>query len=214
MRIGLLKPAIVVAVGAVALSACTPAKVGSAAIVGSQRITMGGLDADVSGWTTAYRSDSIVRSALPPAAINQVTASVPRTVLNQLVNFQVADEAAREHGIVPTQGALDRFEPRIQQNLGQEGLTMADLPVINLVPPSQTPALVRYIYETTALVQLLAPNATSQQEEEAALAGALGQAARRLKVTVSPQYGQYDYTTASIDGMQPLLSRPDTAAST
>jgi hypothetical protein len=214
VRIGLVKPAVAAAVGMVALGACSPVKVGSAAIVGDQRITVANLDSAVSGWTSAYRSDPVVSTVLPPSSINQVTSSVPRTVLNQLVSFQVADEAAREHGINPTKGALDRFTPQIQANLSQESLTMADLPVINLVPPNETPALIRYIYETTALVELLAPNATSQEEAQIALAAALGQAAHHLKVSVSPQYGSYDFGTASIAGTRLLLSRPDTGTST
>src|ERR1700758_985417 len=85
----------VAAAGAcVLLAACSPVKMGSAAVVGNQRITSATLDSDVSS----------LQQAVAKYGGNQVPSDQePQAVLTWLVRFAIRDKVANQNGITVNQ---------------------------------------------------------------------------------------------------------------
>jgi len=90
----------VLAVGAAGLgvcaliSACSPVQAGSAAIVGSQRITSSSLDQQVSNLQVASKPLG--------SQVTLTTAEQPRAVLTWLIRFSIMDQLAADNGISVT----------------------------------------------------------------------------------------------------------------
>ena len=78
----------------VVLAACSPVKLGSAAVVGDQRITQSALDTQVSDLQAAAKPFG--------SQITLKPADMPAAVLSWLIRFQIGDQLAADHGITLT----------------------------------------------------------------------------------------------------------------
>jgi len=188
------------------LAACSPVQVGSAAIVGDQRITVSSLDTQVSNLKTA---------AKPYASTMQLTtADYPAAVLSWLIRFEVMDQVAASNGITVTkaqsQAALSSLAPLAAQN----GLSSASqLLIENGVPPQLFPQVGRWDAQETAYgLKVNGGKEPTSQDEADKVTNAVNKAqctaAKSLNIQVSPQFGRLDYTRFSVVPAADTLSRP------
>jgi len=208
-----LAAGVAVAGACVLLAACSPVKMGSAAVVGNQRITSATLDTDVSN----------LRQAVDKG--NQVpTGQQPQAVLTWLVRFAIRDKVATQNGIsvnqTQVQSALAELNVELEQSAAQNGSgysglakTLAD----NGVPPNLQKDLGQWEAQETAYVQKvnggkLPTSQTAANNAVAKLTKADCQAANSLHIQVSPQYGQLSYDTSTtlygVSAPPNLLSLP------
>ena len=83
--------AIVIGVGLVTGCAVTPVKMGSAAIVGNERITISTLNTQATNLSQAAKKY--------PGVVNLNQAQVTQATLTWLIRYQVQEELARQAGI-------------------------------------------------------------------------------------------------------------------
>ena len=191
--------AIVIGVGLMATGcAVTPLKMGSAAIVGDERISVATLGSQVTNLSSAVSQYPGVIS-LSPAQQTQAT-------LTWLIRYQINDEIARQAGITVTaaqsQAALTAAYASAASSAEQQGVTNVTPTLIlagSGVPPDTSAQLGRYEAIANQYVKMAnggkAPTSTAAQTAaEAKLASAECQAAKALNISVNPQYGQLDYS--------------------
>ena len=188
------------------LAACSPVQVGSAAIVGSQRITVSSLDTQVSNWQTA---------AKPYASTIQIkSADAPAAVLSWLVRFAVQDQVAAANGISVTQAQSQAGLSSLSAVAQQNGFSStSQLLIANGVPPQLFPQVGQWDAQQTAYGLKAnggkAPTTTTEQNNvSAAVTKAQCTAAKSLNIQVSPQFGRLDYTQLSVVPAPDTLSRP------
>ena len=192
-------PAIVIGVGLMATGcAVTPLKMGSAAIVGDERISVATLGSQVTNLSSAVSQYPGVIS-LSPAQQTQAT-------LTWLIRYQINDEIARQAGITVTaaqsQAALTAAYASAASSAEQQGVTNVTPTLIlagSGVPPDTSAQLGRYEAIANQYVKMAnggkAPTSSAAQTAaEAKLASAECQAAKALNISVNPQYGQLDYS--------------------
>ena len=192
-------PAIVIGVGLMATGcAVTPLKMGSAAIVGDERISVATLGSQVTNLSSAVSQYPGVIS-LSPAQQTQAT-------LTWLIRYQINDEIARQAGITVTaaqsQAALTAAYASAASSAEQQGVTNVTPTLIlagSGVPPDTSAQLGRYEAIANQYVKMAnggkAPaSSAAQTAAEAKLASAECQAAKALNISVNPQYGQLDYS--------------------
>jgi hypothetical protein len=204
------------ALGAVGLGACavlagcSPVKVGSAAIVGGERITVSSLDTQVAGFNAA---------AAPYGSQVQLTAAeVPAAVLSWLIRFDIQDQVAASAGISVTQAQVQAgiasVNSQARQAAAQNGLSSAEAVYLNAgISPQMVPALGRYQAQEIAFAEQAnggqLPATTAENNTvTAALAKAQCTAAKSLDIQVNPQFGRLDYTQYTVVPAPDTLSRP------
>jgi hypothetical protein len=191
--------AIVAGVGLMAAGcAVTPVKMGSAAILGGQRISIATLGNEVANLSQAVKQY--------PGVVNLTAAEQTQATLTWLIRYQINEELARQNGITVTtaqaQAALAQAYASAKTAAEQQGLTNVTPTLIlaySGIPPDTAPELGRY--EAIANEYLKIANGgtipTSQAAQTAAgnrLSRAECQAAKALDIAVNPQFGQLDYT--------------------
>ena len=192
-------PAIVIGVGLMATGcAVTPLKMGSAAIVGNERISVATLGSQVTNLSSAVSQYPGVVS-LSPAQQTQAT-------LTWLIRYQINDEIARQAGITVTaaqsQAALAAAYASAASSAEQQGVTNVTPTLIlagSGVPPDTSAQLGRYEAIANQYVKMANGGKTpttsaAQTAADAKLASAECQAAKALDISVNPQYGQLDYS--------------------
>ena len=90
------------------IAACSPVQAGSAAIVGSQRITSSSLDQQVSNLQAAAKPYG--------SQITLTSAEQPRAVLTWLIRFSIMDQLAADNGISVTQAQSQTGLSEIQSD--------------------------------------------------------------------------------------------------
>src|SRR5579859_2280706 len=191
-------PAIAVGIGLMATGcAVTPLKMGSAAIVGNQRITVATLGSEVTNLSQA--------ASKFPGVVNLTQAQETQATLTWLIRYQINDEIAREAGITITtaqaNAALASAYSTAAASAQQQGLTNVSLNLIlagSGVPPDTSAQLGRYEAIADQYLKMVnggkTPTSTSAQTAAGAkLASAECHAAKNLDISVNPQYGQLDY---------------------
>jgi hypothetical protein len=189
--------AIVVGVG-LAVAACSPVKMGAAAIVGNQRITIATLDTEVTNLSQA--------AAQYPAAVSLTASQRTQATLTWLIRYQIFEEMARQAGITVStaqgQKALNQAVAAAESAAEQQGLTNATQTLIlaaSGIPPNTSAELGRY--EAIASQYLTIANGGTVPAAGSAAQTAAGnklntaecQAAKALNIAVNPQFGQLDY---------------------
>jgi hypothetical protein len=191
-----------VAVGAVPLcllvAGCSPVKMGSAAIVGDQRITIATLATEVTNLSQNVK--------LYPGTVQLSSAQETQETLTWLVRFPINDELARQAGITITpaqaQQALAQIYARAKANAQAQGLSNVTLNLIlvaNGIPPNRAAEVGRYqAIDDQFILQANGgqqPTSTSAQTATTAkLQHAYCVAAKALSIQVNPQFGQLNYT--------------------
>jgi hypothetical protein len=218
--------AIVVGVGLLATGcAVTPLKMGSAAIVGNQRISLATLDSEVTNLSQAVSQ----ASKQYPGEVNLTASQQTQAALTWLIRYQVYEELARQQGITispaQAQAALKQVISSAETSAAQQGLTGIGQNFIlaaSGVPPDTSGELARY--EAIADEYLKMANGGTIPTSGSAGATAAGnklsqaecQAAKALNIQVNPQFGELDYSELQVVSGSPTVTRtqgPVTAAS-
>ena len=189
--------AIMVGVG-LAVAACSPVKMGAAAIVGNERITIATLDTEVTNLSQA--------AAQYPAAVSLNASQRTQATLTWLIRYQIFEEMARQAGITVStaqgQQALNQAVAAAEASAEQQGLTNVTRTLIlaaSGIPPNTSDELGRY--EAIASQYLTIANGGTPPAAGSAAQTAAGnklntaecQAAKALNISVNPQFGQLDY---------------------
>jgi hypothetical protein len=188
------------------LAACSPVQVGSAAIVGDQRITVSSLDSQVSNLKTA---------AKPYGSSIQLTAEqMPAAVLSWLIRFAVMDQVANSNGISVSEAQTQAGLSSLSSLAAQNGFSStSQLLIANGLPPQLFSEIGRWDAQQTAY-GLKAnggkePTSTNEQNTiNTAITKAQCTAAKTLNIQVSPQFGRLDYTQFSVVPAADTLSKP------
>jgi hypothetical protein len=190
------------------LAACAPVQMGSAAIVGNQRITVSTLDTQVNNWEAA---------AKPLGSTVQLTsAEAPAQVLSWMIRFSVMDQVAAANGINVSQAQAAAGLSNLNSQASSYGYSSgSDLLIASGVPPQLFPQV--GLWNAQVMAYELKVNHGQQptsQTEETTITNAFNKAecsaAQTLNISVSPQFGRFDYTPATF-GVVPgpdVLSRP------
>jgi hypothetical protein len=211
-------------VGALALVAglcvtgCSPVKMGAAAIVGSQRITIANLDTEtskLSAAATAY-----------PGIVSLSQQQITQETLAWLIRFKINEQLASQSGITVStaqqQDALNLIFTEAKSQAQQSGISNVTwnlILVANGIAPNLKDELGRYqAIETQYLASLnggrVPTDTNTLNALEPKLTHAQCTAAKSLYIKVNPQFGQMDYTNYSVVTTTDKVSRPSGAAQT
>jgi hypothetical protein len=202
-----------VALGAgLVLTACSPVQVGSAAIVGNQRITIATLDTEV---TNLSQTVKLYPTTVPLSQVEQT-----QQTLTWLIRFQINDELARQAGITVSsaqaQQALDDIYAQAKSSAQAQGISNVSLNLIlvaNGIPPNLSQEVGRYQAIDNEFVKQ-ANGGTEPASGTAAANAATAQltkarclAAKDLKIQVNPQFGQLNYNQVAVVAAPSPVSR-------
>jgi hypothetical protein len=200
--------ALVVGVGLLA-AACSPVKMGSAAIVGNERITIATLDTDVTNLNQAVK--------LYPGIVSLTPAQATQATLTWLIRYQVQEELARQAGITistaQAEAALASAYAGAKANAEAQGLTDVSLNLIlaaSGIPPSTADEFGRFEAIQTEFVKN-ANGGTLPASTSTAITDKFNQAqcvaAKDLDIQVNPQFGRLDYTQYAVVPAPSVVSR-------
>jgi len=190
--------AVVFGIGLISSCAVTPVKMGSAAIVGDQRITVATLGSEVTNLSQA--------ASQYQGVVTLTQAQETQATLTWLIRYQINDELARQAGITVTtaqaQAALAAAYASAKAAAEQQGLTNVTPTLILVasgIPPNTAPQLGQYEAIANEYLKMAnggqVPVTTSAQTAaNAKLQAAQCQAAKALNIVVNPQFGQLDYS--------------------
>jgi len=217
----LIKSSAVVLGAGLVLAGCSPVKMGAAATVGSQRITIASLDTEVTDLSQAVKQY--------PASISLTQAQQTKLTLAWLVKFQVAEQLARQQNITVSsaqaQSALAQILAASQAEAAQQGESNVTLTLILAsagIPPNLSAEVGRYqAIELRYLTQVNGGKLPSTTATENATTAKLNKAscvaAKSLNISVNPQFGRLDYSGFTIVAAPATVTRaagPAKAAST
>ncbi len=191
--------ALVVGVGLLA-AACSPVKMGAAAIVGNQRITIATLGTEVTNLNQTAK--------LYPGVISLTPAQATQATLTWLIRYQVQEELAKQAGITVStaqaEAALASAYAGAKANAEAQGLTDVSLDLVlaaSGIPPSTAAEFGRFEAIQTQFVKN-ANGGTLPTSTSTAITAKFDQAqcvaARDLGIQVNPQFGRFDYTQYAV----------------
>jgi hypothetical protein len=202
-----------VALGAgLVLTACSPVKEGSAAIVGNQRITIATLDTEVTNLSQTVK--------LYPSTVQLSQVQQTQQTLTWLIRFQINDELARQAGITVSsaqaQQALDDIYAQAKSSAQAQGISNVTLDLIlvaNGIPPNLSQEVGRYQAIDNEFVKQAnggtepASGTPAANAATAQLTKARCLAAKSLKIQVNPQFGQLNYNQVAVVAAPSPVSR-------
>lgn len=184
------------------LGACTPAKMGAAALVGDQRISTSQLNTAVQQWEQEYQ-----RSPVPSDQVAVDPNAIPRSILSNLVQFKLMDAAAQRQGVRINEGALDTA-------LGSPAAAQLRAQAFALgVPRQNFRDYMRAYLEAQGIMARILPKAQRANPDvaQAALSKTLAATGRSVRISVNPRYGTFNYNKGLITAETKRLSRPESA---
>jgi hypothetical protein len=182
-----------VAAAGLSLTACDPPKAGSAAVVGTERIS----ERTVS--TTAQAVYKVKGTEqIPQAELN-------REIVRRMVTSQLVAELAKREDVTVTQGEVDDL---IQQAI--QGSTRQALADQLAQQAGVAPAEVNAYAHDFLLRQKLDEKFGNGNADQghAVVTQKLGALSKKLGTTVSPRYGKWDAGSASVKPPIDDLSKP------
>jgi hypothetical protein len=201
----------VVVGAALVATGCSPVKLGAAAVVGDQRITVATLDNEVT---------NLSRNAkLYPGTVQLTQAQETQETLTWLVRFKINDALARQAGITVSttqaDNALNEIFNQAAASAKAQGITNVSIDLIltaNGIPANLRAEVGRYqAIDDQFLLQANGGKAPTTQAEDTAVNDKLSKArcvaAKQLKIQVNPQYGRLDYTQYSIVASSSKVTR-------
>ena len=205
--------AVVLGAGLV-VTACSssPVKLGSAAIVGNERITIATLDTEVTNLSQTVK--------LYPGTVQLSQAQQTQQTLTWLIRFKINDELARQAGITVStaqaQKALDEIYSAAKANAQAQGIRNVTLDLIlvaNGIPPNLASEVGRYQAIDDKFAKQVnrgqEPTSTAAQSATTAkLNMARCRAAKVLSVQVNPQFGRFDYSQVAVVPAPGIVARP------
>ena len=195
------------------LAGCSPVKMGAAAVVGSQRITIATLDTEV---TNLSQTAQLYRGVVQLSAAQET-----QETLSWLVRFKINEELAQRAGITVSSSQAQKALAQIYQTAkasakaqGVSNVTLNLILVANGIPPNMGSELGRYqAIETQYIEQLnggkIPTAAAAQTATTAKLQRAQCVAAKGLQIQINPQYGRLNYTQYQIVSVPGTLSRAE-----
>jgi hypothetical protein len=201
-----------VALGAgLVVTACSPVKMGAAAIVGNERITIATLDTEITNLSRTAK--------LYPDSVQLTQEQETQQTLTWLIRFKIDDELARQAGITVSstqaQQALAAIYQQAKANAQAQGIRNVTLNLIlvaNGIPPNLYQKVGRYQAIDDAFAMQVnggkAPTSAQAQATTDKLTKARCLAAKALNIQVNPQFGQLNY-----DQMM-IVTAPGTVFST
>src|ERR1019366_8291470 len=198
------------------VTACSPVKMGAAAVVGSQRITMASLDTEVTNLSQAAK--------LYPGVVQLSAAQETQETLGWLVRFKINEELAQQAGITVSSAQAQKALAQIYasakasaQAQGVSNVTLNLILVANGIPPDMSAELGRYqAIETQYIEQLnggkIPTAAAAQTATTAKLQRAQCVAAKSLQIQINPQFGRLNYTQFQVVSVPGTVSRAEGAA--
>jgi hypothetical protein len=185
------------------ITGCSPVKMGAAAVVGNQRITIATLDNEVTNLSASQETQE---------------------ALGWLVRFKINEELAQQRGITVSSAQASSALATIYasaassaQSQGVKNVTLALIMDANGIPPNMSAELGRYqAIETQYIEQLNGgkiPTASAAQTATTAkLERAQCVAAKTLNIKINPQYGQLNYSQYTIVAAPVTVTRAGGAA--
>jgi SurA N-terminal domain len=208
----LIKVSALVLGAGLVVAGCSPVKLGAAAVVGDQRITVATLDTEVTNLSRYAK--------LYPGTVQLTPVQETQQTLTWLIRFQLNEQLAKQQGITistaQAQAAWGAIFKQAKASAQAQGITNVTANLIltaNGIPPNLYSEVGRYqaINDELALRANGGQAATTQQAQDA-VASKLNQArcvvAKQLKIQVNPQYGRLDYTQYAVVASSPTVSRP------
>ena len=204
--------AIVIGVGLVTGCAVTPVKMGSAAIVGNQRISIATLGTEVTNLNQAAEQY--------PGVVNLTPTEATQATLTWLIRYQINDELARQAGITVStaqaEAALAQAYATAKTAAEQQGLTNVTPTLIlasSGIPPNTAAELGRYEAIANQYLKIANGGTTPTSSSAQTAAGnklnqAECQAAKALNIAVNPQFGQLDYSQYQVVTAPNPVARP------
>jgi hypothetical protein len=195
------------------VAGCSPVKMGAAAVVGSQRITIATLDTEVTNLSQTAR--------LSPGAVPLSAAQETQETLSWLVRFKINEQLAEQAGITVSSSQAQQSLAQIyasvkaqEQAQGVSNVTLNLILVDNGIPPDMSAELGRYQAIETQFIEQLnggqIPTAAAAQTATAAkLQRAQCVAAKTLQIEINPQFGQLNYTQDQIVSAPGTVSRAE-----
>jgi len=208
----LVKVSAVVLGAGLVVTGCAPIKMGAAAIVGNQRITIATLDTQVTNLSQAAKQY--------PGTVQLSPAQETQETLTWLVRFQINEQLARQAGITVStaqaEAALAQIYAVAKSQAQAQGLSNVTLNLIlaaNGIPPDMAAELGRYQAIQDQFVLRAnggkIPTTTSAQAATTAkLQRAQCVAAKTLQIEINPQFGQLNYTQYQVVSAPSMVSRP------
>lgn len=183
------------------LGACTPAKLGAAALVGDQRITTTELNTAVHQWQKAYTA-----KPLPSDQLQLLdSGSIPRSVLYNLVVYKLTHVAAQRQGVQIGDGAVDNAIAKVG------AARLSAVSVVMGLPPQRSRDYMRFELEKQGIAQGLESKLKGTGKKvDAELANVVKSTAKSARIDVNPRYGRFDYRQLAIAADSGRLSRPET----
>jgi hypothetical protein len=203
------------AAGAAALlmAGCSPVKMGAAAIVGDQRITIATLDTAATNLSQA--------AAKYPGVVQLSQAQITQDTLTWLVRFQINEAVARQAGITITPGQAQQAlaeilaEAKAQASAsGVTSVTLEEILAANGIPPDYSAEVGRYQaiyvqYVENANGGKIPTSSSAQTATTAKFQHAECMAAKSLKILVNPQFGRMDYSKLQVVSPDVTVTRPE-----
>jgi hypothetical protein len=202
-----------VALGAgLVVTGCTPVKMGSAAIVGSQRITIATLTTEVTNLSQNAKRY--------PGTVQLSSAQATQETLTWLIRFRINEELARQAGITigpaQAQKALAQIYAAARANAQAQGISNVTLNLIlvaNGIPPNLAAEVGRYqAIDDQFILRANGGNQPTSTSAQTATTAKLTQArcvaAKALKIQVNPQFGQLNYTQQLVVSAPSRVTRP------
>jgi hypothetical protein len=206
--------AVTVAAG-LAVAGCAPIKMGAAAIVGDNSVSIAQLDTEAGKLAVGVKKYPSSQGSLTQQQVTQAT-------LTWLIRFQIAEQVASQNHITVTTAqtttALNQLVTSEAEQAAQSGqpassISLASIMVGAGIPPNLTTELGRYLvigntYETNAN----GGTAPSTQAEETAAGNKYNHAncvaAKSLNIKVNPQFGRMSYTQLNVIDSANTVSLP------
>jgi hypothetical protein len=207
----LIKMSALVLGAGLVVTGCGSVKMGAAAIVGDQRITVATLDNEVTNLSSYLK---VHPSPVPLTPVQQT-----QLTLSWLIRFQINEELAKQEGITVSAAQAEQAWNRIYnqakagaQARGITNVTPSLVLAATGIPPNMKDEVGRYqaIEDQFALkVNGGTPPATQDAANAAndQLNKARCTAAKGLNIQVNPQYGRLDYTQYLIVPSEPTVTR-------
>lgn len=207
----LIKVSALVLGAGLVVTGCGPVKMGAAAIVGDQRITVATLDNEV---TNLSRYLKVHPSPVPLTPVQQT-----QLTLSWLIRFQINEELAKQEGITVSAAQAEQAWNKIYnqakaaaQAQGITNVTPRLVLAANGIPPNLKDEVGRYqsiddqfavkVNGGTPPASQDAANAANDQLNKARCTAAKG-----LNIQVNPQYGRLDYTQYLVVPSEPTVTR-------
>jgi hypothetical protein len=185
---------------------------GSAAIIGSHRITIATLTTEVTNLSQTVK--------LYPDTVPLSSAQQTQETLTWLIRFQINEELARQAGITVSHAqaekALAQIYAAAKANAQAQGISNVTLNLIlvaNGIPPNLAAEVGRYqAIDDQFILRANGGNQPTSTSAQTATAAKLTQArcvaAKALKIQVNPQFGQLNYTQSLVVSAPSRVTRP------